>query len=104
MDNSTQQDRLYSCTTLVRCRCFALSQGGSGQALDWKQLRPPVGQSKRGWLLAGGLQQGNVATAAALAKPTGVDVSSGVCGPDGTCASFVQIYDSCHGKESCVLC
>ncbi len=60
-------------------------QGGSGQALDWTQLKPPVELSKNGWLLAGGLKPGNVAMAAELAKPNGVDVSSGVCGPDGRC-------------------
>eukprot|EP00798_Chlamydomonas_sp_ICE-L_P015830 gene15830-21954_t len=58
-------------------------QGGSGQALDWTQLNPPADLSLEGWLLAGGLKPENVATAAGLAKPNGVDVSSGVCGPDG---------------------
>eukprot|EP00199_Chlamydomonas_sp_CCMP681_P005505 CAMPEP_0119105080 /NCGR_PEP_ID=MMETSP1180-20130426/3136_1 /TAXON_ID=3052 ORGANISM="Chlamydomonas cf sp, Strain CCMP681" /NCGR_SAMPLE_ID=MMETSP1180 /ASSEMBLY_ACC=CAM_ASM_000741 /LENGTH=243 /DNA_ID=CAMNT_0007090037 /DNA_START=266 /DNA_END=997 /DNA_ORIENTATION=- len=58
-------------------------QGGSGQALDWTQLQPPTGVARCGWLLAGGLQPDNVSTAVRLAHPTGVDVSSGVCGPDG---------------------
>ncbi|GFR43712.1 hypothetical protein Agub_g4822 [Astrephomene gubernaculifera] len=58
-------------------------QGGSGQALDWRRLTVPAGEAVRGWLLAGGLQPGNVAEAAQLARPAGVDVSSGVCGPDG---------------------
>lgn len=57
-------------------------QGGSGQAYDWHALKvPALGQ--RGWLLAGGLHPGNVAEAAAVTRPTAVDVSSGVCGPDG---------------------
>ncbi len=43
----------------------------------------PAAEARQGWLLAGGLHPGNVATAAATAKPTAVDVSSGVCGPDG---------------------
>ncbi|KXZ52884.1 hypothetical protein GPECTOR_8g264 [Gonium pectorale] len=59
------------------------AQGGSGQALDWQRLSIPEGEARCGWLLAGGLQPDNVATAAGLARPTGVDVSSGVCGPDG---------------------
>ncbi|GIL70518.1 hypothetical protein Vretifemale_1255 [Volvox reticuliferus] len=59
------------------------AQGGSGQALDWHKLKVPYAEAARGWLLAGGLNPENVATAAVLARPTAVDVSSGVCGPDG---------------------
>ena len=58
-------------------------QGGSGEAFDWHNLQPPVGISQQGWLLAGGLTPDNVADAIVTAQPTGVDVSSGVCGPDG---------------------
>ncbi|KAI8476957.1 MAG: hypothetical protein J3K34DRAFT_399915 [Monoraphidium minutum] len=57
-------------------------QGGSGETYDWSNLRVPDAGG-RGWLLAGGLHPGNVAAAVAAARPTGVDVSSGVCGPDG---------------------
>ena len=60
-----------------------MPQGGSGQALDWEQLQAPHGQSSRGWLLAGGLKPDNVRKAVTLLQPTAVDVSSGVCGPDG---------------------
>lgn len=35
-------------------------QGGSGVALDWARLAPPVGCGTRGWVLAGGLTPGNV--------------------------------------------
>eukprot|EP00195_Chlamydomonas_chlamydogama_P017078 CAMPEP_0202896520 /NCGR_PEP_ID=MMETSP1392-20130828/5513_1 /ASSEMBLY_ACC=CAM_ASM_000868 /TAXON_ID=225041 /ORGANISM="Chlamydomonas chlamydogama, Strain SAG 11-48b" /LENGTH=250 /DNA_ID=CAMNT_0049581911 /DNA_START=25 /DNA_END=777 /DNA_ORIENTATION=- len=58
-------------------------QGGSGQALDWTKLNIPEGQSSKGWLLAGGLKPENVAQAVNIARPYAVDVSSGVCGPDG---------------------
>ncbi len=58
-----------------------LLQGGSGQALDWSRLKPPASQG--GWLLAGGLKPENVTEAVRIARPTVVDVSSGVCGPDG---------------------
>ena len=58
-------------------------QGGSGQAFDWSNLQPPLEVCTAGWLLAGGLTPENVALAVATARPTGVDVSSGVCGPDG---------------------
>ncbi|AUG80413.1 phosphoribosylanthranilate isomerase [Kitasatospora sp. MMS16-BH015] len=49
---------------------------GSGEPWDWSQLgaEPPTGR----WLLAGGLNPGNVAEAIAAARPWGVDVSSGV--------------------------
>ena len=35
-------------------------QGGSGVALDWARLAPPVGCGTRGWVLAGGLTPENV--------------------------------------------
>ncbi|GAX78189.1 hypothetical protein CEUSTIGMA_g5631.t1 [Chlamydomonas eustigma] len=59
-------------------------QGGSGQALKWSELRPPPEHARKsGWLLAGGLRPGNVEEAVRTTRPSVVDVSSGVCGPDG---------------------
>jgi phosphoribosylanthranilate isomerase len=54
----------------------ATRPGGNATALDWSLLAgwtPPLP-----WLLAGGLEPGNVAEAIALSGATGVDVSSGV--------------------------
>lgn len=57
--------------------------GGSGEAYDWGGVDPPTDQAAAGWLLAGGLGPANVEAALQALRPTGVDVSSGVCGPDG---------------------
>jgi phosphoribosylanthranilate isomerase len=48
--------------------------GGSGQRFDW-QAATPV---DRPWILAGGLDPDNVATACRQLRPAAVDVSSGV--------------------------
>lgn len=50
--------------------------GGTGHTLDWPQLiefRPAAP-----WLLAGGLNPGNVRSALAQLQPAGIDLSSGV--------------------------
>ncbi|MEV0200568.1 phosphoribosylanthranilate isomerase [Nonomuraea sp. NPDC050691] len=48
---------------------------GSGEPWDWAAVR---GRPSGRWLLAGGLDPANVATAIDAARPWGVDVSSGV--------------------------
>jgi phosphoribosylanthranilate isomerase len=48
--------------------------GGTGEAYDWAAVRPYAGQA----ILAGGLAPTTVARAIELARPWGVDVSSGV--------------------------
>jgi phosphoribosylanthranilate isomerase len=48
--------------------------GGTGEISDWEALRPYVSDA----ILAGGLDPSNVANAISLARPWGVDVSSGV--------------------------
>jgi hypothetical protein len=70
----------------------AATQGGSGETYDWTQLQVPQGCSSSGWLLAGGLGPDNVAQAVTLARPTAVDVSSGVCGPDGAPAAARSVW------------
>lgn len=59
---------------------FDAATGGSGQAADWDLLhqffaRHPI---RKPWMLAGGLQAGNIASALALLDPDALDVSSGV--------------------------
>ncbi|AGA32893.1 Phosphoribosylanthranilate isomerase [Thioalkalivibrio nitratireducens DSM 14787] len=49
--------------------------GGSGERFDWASIPAAL---ERPWLLAGGLDAGNVGAALAQTDPYGVDVSSGV--------------------------
>ncbi|XP_065869774.1 N-(5'-phosphoribosyl)anthranilate isomerase 1, chloroplastic-like [Euphorbia lathyris] len=57
--------------------------GGSGKGFNWEQFKLPKIRSKKGWLLAGGINPDNVGEALSILKPHGVDVSSGICGSDG---------------------
>jgi phosphoribosylanthranilate isomerase len=50
--------------------------GGTGRTIDWQAARQ-IGQIRR-VMLAGGLTPQNVAKAIAIARPHGVDVSSGI--------------------------
>ena len=56
---------------------------GSGETYEWSNLKPPKGVSRKGWLLAGGLDPTNVKEAIAVCAPTGVDVASGVADASG---------------------
>jgi phosphoribosylanthranilate isomerase len=69
--------------TLAKARRYTVSsllidgpEPGSGETFDWNQ----VGVIPRGmrWILAGGLNSGNVGRAVAAMNPWGVDVASGV--------------------------
>ncbi|XP_004965474.1 N-(5'-phosphoribosyl)anthranilate isomerase 1, chloroplastic isoform X3 [Setaria italica] len=59
------------------------ARGGSGKGFNWEKFRMPSAESKNGWLLAGGLHADNVCQAASALNPNGLDVSSGICYPDG---------------------
>ena len=50
-------------------------QGGSGDTFNWSTIPASLGSP---WLLAGGLNPANIATAITRPKPWGVDVSSEV--------------------------
>jgi len=67
--------------------------GGSGEAYDWENLKAPqLEEGMQGWLLAGGLTPQNVGEAVKLARPGGVDVSSGVTSPDGLLKDPEKIF------------
>ncbi len=57
--------------------------GGTGLTHDWRISAELVERSAKPLWLAGGLTPNNVAAAIEQVKPWGVDVNSGVKGPDG---------------------
>ncbi|OVA02709.1 N-(5'phosphoribosyl) anthranilate isomerase (PRAI) like domain [Macleaya cordata] len=59
------------------------AKGGSGKGFNWARFKLPPIRSKRGWLLAGGINPENVCEALDTLRPHGVDVSSGICSADG---------------------
>ncbi|GJN12133.1 hypothetical protein PR202_ga30387 [Eleusine coracana subsp. coracana] len=62
---------------------FFGGQCKGGKGFNWEKFQMPSVKSKHGWLLAGGLHADNVHQAASALKPNGLDVSSGICSPDG---------------------
>lgn len=58
---------------------FDAKGGGTGQPFDWTKFTPPSSDS---WMLAGGLCPENVAEAIHSLRPVGLDVATGVAGPD----------------------
>jgi len=59
------------------------ASGATGKPHDWKVSRRLVELSSRPVILAGGLRPSNVEEAIATVRPAGVDVHTGVEGPDG---------------------
>lgn len=57
--------------------------GATGKTHDWAVSRGLIAASPRPVILAGGLTADNVAQAIRVAAPAGVDVHTGVEGPDG---------------------
>lgn len=57
--------------------------GGRGERLDWSAVPAARAWTRAPLFLAGGLDPDNVAAAIAQARPDGVDVASGIEGPDG---------------------
>lgn len=85
-------DFLAACTTLdITLQAILLDAfqpgcyGGSGKRLDWETLKT-ITHSFGGyrWVLAGGVDADNVASAITMACPTAVDVASGVETSPGT--------------------
>jgi phosphoribosylanthranilate isomerase len=70
------------------------ASGATGKTHDWSVSRRLVELSPRPVVLAGGLSPGNVRAAIAAVRPAGVDVHTGIEGPDGRkrrdlCEQFV---------------
>jgi phosphoribosylanthranilate isomerase len=59
------------------------ASGATGKTHDWSVSRWLVQLSPKPVILAGGLHPGNVRTAIAAVHPAGVDVHTGIEGPDG---------------------
>ena len=59
------------------------ASGATGQVHDWTVSKRLVALSSKPVILAGGLTAGNVAHAIADVRPAGVDVHTGLEGPDG---------------------
>jgi phosphoribosylanthranilate isomerase len=59
------------------------ASGATGKTHDWSVSRRLVELSPRPVVLAGGLNPGNVSAAIAAVRPAGVDVHTGIEGPDG---------------------
>ncbi|WP_036257184.1 phosphoribosylanthranilate isomerase [Methylocapsa aurea] len=82
----------------------AARPGGNGAGFDWTLL--DAIETKKPWLLAGGLDAGNVASALALTHAHGVDVSSGVESglgvkdPDKIAAFIAQVRAMSHSAAA----
>lgn len=76
-EDLTEVDRYEDCVDTLLLDAYHPQQlGGTGQTLDWSSLtafRPSLP-----WLLAGGLNPDNIASALSQIHPDGIDLSSGV--------------------------
>lgn len=82
----------YSRIDNIKGYVFDSAVPGSGKKFDWNLL-DKIDRNGKMFLLAGGLNQENVAEAIAKVKPDGVDVSSGVENDDGVGKSEHKIKD-----------
>jgi phosphoribosylanthranilate isomerase len=78
-------------------------KGGSGQSFDWEIARQAKGLGRI--ILSGGLTPENVAQAIAIARPYGVDVSSGVEASPGKkdhrkLAAFIQAVKESNSEAA----
>jgi phosphoribosylanthranilate isomerase len=69
--------RIFRSATALLADAPAKGFGGGGQVFDWTRLPAPTRRTKP-LVLAGGLNDSNVAAAIAQVRPFAVDVSSGV--------------------------
>ena len=75
------------------CNTATGQVGGTGLTHDWAISADLVRQAPVPLWLAGGLTPNNVAAAIAQVQPWGVDVNSGVKGPDGfKCPQLLQAF------------
>lgn len=68
--------RNYPCDLFLLDASVPGEFGGTGKLLDWGKIATM--KPGKPWLLAGGLNPGNVAEAISVTRPDGVDVASGV--------------------------
>jgi phosphoribosylanthranilate isomerase len=80
-DSLAQLDELHP--SLIARVLLDGPRGGSGKTFAWRLVREARKRFAGPIHLAGGLTPENVAEAVAVAAPDGVDVSSGIEGPDG---------------------
>ena len=79
-------------------------KAGSGERVAWEKLEIPRGCSRKGWILAGGLNAENCSEAIMLLRPNGVDCASGVSDENGVlkdfekCKAFVKNCEMARTK------